>query len=109
MSKFMFQVDCDRCGCLGCSEGNCCDHEPQVKKFLYEIDVRMVKRVVVTAKSKEDALEIVKTAIVVLQVDDERDKVVLLGDSPAGDETRTADLLAEDGTPEWKYYFGGLN
>ena len=79
------------------------------KKFLYEIDVRMVKRIVVTAKSEEDALETAKSAMVILQVNDDRDKVVLLGDSPSGDETGTADLLAEDGTPEWKYYFGGLN
>jgi len=80
------------------------------KKFLYEIDVRMVKRVVVTAKSKDEALEMVKSATVILHVDDEYDgKIVLLGDSPSGDETGTADLLAVDGSDEWKHYFGGLN
>lgn len=80
------------------------------KKFLYEIDVRMVKRVVVTAKSKDEALEMVKSAMVILKVDDEHDdKVVLLGDSPAGDDTGYADLLAVDGSEEWKHYFGGLN
>lgn len=80
------------------------------KKFLYEIDVRMVKRVVVTAKSKDEALEMVKSTRVILNVDDEHDgKIILLGDSPKGDDSGWVDLLAEDGTPEWKYYFGGLN
>lgn len=79
------------------------------KKFLYEIDVRMVQRVVVAAESQEEALEIAKSATVVLQVDDDKNKVVLLGDDPAGNDTRDINLLAEDGTPEWDYYFRGVN
>jgi hypothetical protein len=79
------------------------------KKFLYEIDVRMVQRVVVAAESQEEALEIAKSATVVLQVDDDKNKVVLLGDDPAGNDTGYINLLAEDGTSEWDYYFRGVN
>lgn len=80
------------------------------KKFLYEIDVRMVKRVVVTAKSKDEALAMVESVTVDLRIDDNHDnKVVLLGDSPKGDESGWIDLLAAEGSEEWKRYFGGVN
>jgi hypothetical protein len=78
------------------------------KKFLYEVDVRMVQRIVVAAESQAEALEVAKSVTVVLQVDDDKNKVVLLGDDPHGNDTGYVDLLAEEGTPEWKYHFGGV-
>jgi UPF0288 family protein (methanogenesis marker protein 3) len=77
-----------------------------VSKFLLEVDVRIVKRVIVEAESRDEAVDIASTISVESLALGEADNAVVLGDEPAGNGSGSVDVLAEDGDARWDYYFG---
>jgi hypothetical protein len=82
------------------------EDEPQVRRFLLEVDVRIVKRVIVEASSRDEAVDIASTISVESLALGEADNAVVLGDEPAGNGSGSVDVLAEDGDARWDYYFG---
>jgi hypothetical protein len=79
------------------------------KKYLFEVDVRIIKRVVVEAETEVEAVDIASTISVESLALGEADDAVVLGDEPAGHGAGSVDLLAEEGTPLWRKYFGSEN
>jgi UPF0288 family protein (methanogenesis marker protein 3) len=77
-----------------------------MSKYLLEVDVRMIKRVVVEAETRDEAVDIAATISVESLALGEADHAVVLGDEPAGHGSGSVDLLAEEGTPRWTHYFG---
>jgi UPF0288 family protein (methanogenesis marker protein 3) len=77
-----------------------------MSKFLLEVDVRIVKRVIVEAETRDEAVDIASTISVESLALGEADNAVVLGDEPAGHGSGSVDLLAEEGTPSWKRHFG---
>lgn len=76
-------------------------------KYLFEVDLRIIKRVIVEAETRDEAVEIAATISVESLALGEADNAVVLGDEPAGHGSGSVDLLAEEGTPNWKRHFGG--
>lgn len=82
------------------------EEEPQVRKFMFEVDLRIIKHVVVEARTEGEAVDIASTISVESLALGEADDAVVLGDEPAGHGAGSVNLLAEEGTPEWDYHFG---
>lgn len=78
-----------------------------MSKFLLEVDLRMIKRIVVEAENRDEAIEIAATISVESLARGETDHAVVLGDEPAGHGSGSVDLIAEEGTPRWDEHFGG--
>lgn len=78
-----------------------------MKKFLVQVEVRLVKNLVVTAETEEDAIDTASTisAETLALGESDNDNVLVLGDEPAGHGSGGVYLLAEEGTESWGYRF----
>ncbi len=79
------------------------------KKFLVEIDLRMVKRVIVEAEDDAEAAELSATISAESLALGEADDAVVLGDEPAGHGSGSVYVLAEEDDEDWIRYFGSQN
>lgn len=79
-----------------------------MKKYLIQVDVRIVKNLLVEAETEEDAVSIASTidADRLATGESDDDAYVILGDEPAGHGSGGVYVIAEEGTPEWGYEFG---
>jgi hypothetical protein len=79
-----------------------------VSKFLIQVDLRLIKNLIVTAETEEGAIDaasiISAEALALGESDDE--SVQVLGDEPVGHGSGGVYLLAAEGTPEWEQEFG---
>ena len=79
-----------------------------MKKFLVQVEVRLIKNLVVTAETEEDAIDTASTIsaerLALGESDDE--DVLMLGDEPAGHGSGGVYVLAEEGTDLWVHEFG---
>jgi len=78
-----------------------------VKKFLVQVEVRLIKNLVVTAETEEDAIDEASTisAEALALGESDSENVLVLGDEPAGHGSGGVYLLAEEGTESWGYRF----
>lgn len=78
-----------------------------MKKFLVQVEVRLVKNLVVTAENEEDAIDEASTisAETLALGESGKDNVLVLGDEPAGHGSGGVYILAEEGTESWGYEF----
>jgi len=79
-----------------------------MKRFLVQVEVKLIKNLVVSADSADDAVEIASAMSVeslALGENGTDHEVVVLGDEPAGHGSGGVYLLAEEGTPEWEQEF----
>lgn len=78
-----------------------------MRKFLIQVDLRIVKNLVVEAELVEEAVDAAATISVETLALGESgvDGVTVLGDDPVGNGTGSVELLAEEGTPEWELNF----
>lgn len=79
-----------------------------MSKFLIQVDLRLIKNLVVTAETEEEAITEASTISVETLALGEADSenVQVLGDEPAGHGSGGVYVIAEEGTPEWVYEFG---
>jgi hypothetical protein len=81
--------------------------EKKNKKFLIQVDLRIVKNLVVEAELVEEAIDAAATISVETLALGESgvDGVTVLGDDPVDNGKGSVQLLAEEGTPEWELNF----
>jgi hypothetical protein len=79
-----------------------------VSKFLIQVDLRLIKNLLVVAETEEEAISIASTIDVdrLALGEPDSDDVTILGDEPSGHGSGGVFVLAEEGTPEWGYEFG---
>lgn len=78
-----------------------------MKKFLIQVEVRIIKNLVVSAETEGDAIDEASTisAEALALGESGKDNVQVLGDEPAGHGSGGVHLLAEEGTESWGYEF----
>ena len=80
-----------------------------MKKYLIQVEVKLIKNLLVEAETEEDAVSIASTIDadrLATGESDNEDVYIILGDEPAGHGSGGVYVLAEEGTPEWVYEFG---
>jgi hypothetical protein len=79
-----------------------------VSKFLIQVDLRLIKNLIVEAETEEEAIEAAATisAEALALGESDNEDVQVLGDEPVGHGSGGVYLLALEGTPEWEHEFG---
>lgn len=78
------------------------------KRYLLEVNLRLIKRVIVEAETADEAIENAATISAESLALGEADDALILGDEPPGHGSGSVELIAEEDTEDWSYHVGGI-